>query len=419
MDRSLLKQIILEQKRDLQAKTNGVKRHRLSEIEPLISLPHIVIIMGIRRVGKSTLLRQILKKLYRDDLYYLDFEDERLIDFTAKDFNTLYETFIELYGLKTVFFLDEIQNVPDWELFVRRLHREKNKLFLTGSNAILLSSELSTKLTGRHVVIELLPFSFKEYLKISGISIHKDSLMITQDRALLKRSFNTYLEEGGMPEYLENKNPIVLQTVYENILFKDVIARYQIKAVKALRELSLFLLTNVGSPISYSNLQKMLALGSINTLKNYIHYLENAYLIFTLSQFSFSVGTQTIAHKKVYAVDTGFIKYVAFQFSKNSGKYLENVVYLELRRRYKEELYYYRTKNNLEVDFLIRQGTKIISLIQVTESLSDPKTREREIKALTQAMQELKVEKGLILTLDEKETLCSIEVIPIYEWLLQ
>lgn len=417
MKSDLLKQVLLEQKRAHKGEPLGIERHRLTEIESYVSLPHVVIIMGIRRSGKSTLLRQILKKFYGDDLYYLDFEDERLLDFTAQDFNTLYELFIELNGIKTVFFLDEIQNVSDWELFVRRMHREKNKVFITGSNAILLSSELSTKLTGRHVVIELLPFSFREYLQYAGVVVHKESLMITQDRALIKRSFNEFLEHGGMPEYLEHKNPIVLQTVYENILFKDVIARYQIKDVKALRELSLFLLSNAGTQISYTNLKDLLGLGSLNTVKNYIHYLENAYLIFTLSQFSFSVGKQTSAQKKIYAIDTGIIKHIAFQFSKNTGKHLENMVYLELRRRYKE-IYYYRTKQNLEVDFLIREGIQIRSLIQVTESLTDPKTRERELKALTQAMQELKVENGLILTLDEREQIGNIEVVPIYEWLL-
>lgn len=190
---------------------------------------------------------------------------------------------------------------------------------------------------------------------------------------------------------------------------------------KEMRELALLLLSNVGSPISYTNLKNLLNLGSLNTVKNFIHYLENAYLIFTLDKFSYSLGEQTTAQKKIYAIDNGFIKHIAFQFSKNGGKFLENVVYLELRRRY-QELFYYRTKDNLEVDFLIRKGTQVVLLIQVTQSLSNSKTKEREVFALTSAMEELKLSKALILTLDEEEIIrhnnYTIEVKPIYKWLL-
>ncbi len=422
MERSLLKQVVLEQSKSRRTESLGTERQRLQEVESYVTLDHVVIITGVRRCGKSTLLRQILHKYYGNDFYMIDFEDERLLDFSVTDFNILYEVFIELYDLKKVFFFDEVQIIPDWEMFVRRMHREKNKFFITGSNASLLSSELGTKLTGRHVVIELLPFSFREYLNYHGLAFNEESFLITQEKAKLKRSFNDYLNYGGMPEYLEHKNPVVLQSVYENILFKDVIVRYQIKAVKALRELSLFLLSNVGKLLSYSNLKNILDLGSVNTVKDFVHYLENAYLIFTLDRFSYSVGEQTTAQKKVYAIDTGLIRHIAFHFSKNMGKYLENIVYLELRRRFKE-LFYYQTKANFEVDFLVRKGTRVAWLIQVTQSLSDAKTREREVRGLTEAMHELGVSKGLILTLDEEEMVESehgtIEVMPLYKWLLE
>jgi len=309
--------------------------------------------------GKSTLMRQILKKHYEDEIYFVDFEDERFVNFTTQDFNSLYEILIELYGLKFVFFFDEIQNIEGWELFVRRIHREKNKVFITGSNASLLSSELSTRLTGRHIVVELLPFSFREYLKYHLITYNEKSFLITKEKAILKRCFNEFLENGGMPEYLEHKNPLVLQNVYENILYKDVIVRYEVKEVKAIRELTLDLLSNIGAPLSYTKMKNNLNLGSVNTVKNYIHYLENAYLIFTLDRFSFSVSQQTLLQKKVYAIDTGLVQQIAFHFSKKQGRYLENIVYLELRRRYKE-LFYYKTEDNLEVDFLVREGTKIV-----------------------------------------------------------
>lgn len=421
MDKNIIKQVLLEQESANKIASSGIQREQLALIDSLVPLSHSVIISGIRRCGKSTLMRQILRKYYENEFYFVDFEDERFVKFTTQDFNLLYEVLIELYGLKHVFFFDEIQNIEEWELFVRRIHREKNKVFVTGSNASLLSSELSTRLTGRHIVVELLPFSFREYLQYYQISYTEKSFSITQEKAILKRCFNEFLENGGMPEYLEHKNPLVLQNVYENILYKDVIVRYEVKEVKAIRELTLDLLSNIGSPLSYTKMKNNLDLGSVNTVKNYIHYLENAYLIFTLDRFSFSVSQQTLLQKKVYAIDTGLVKQIAFHFSKNQGRYLENIVYLELRRRYKE-IFYYKTEDNLEVDFLVREGTKIVLLIQVTESLRDPKTREREYKSLIKAMKELHVEKGLILTQDEEPAdlqFPEIEVAAIYQWLLK
>lgn len=420
MDRAIIKQVILEQEGAGKAVTRTIERQQLALIDSLVPLPHAVIISGVRRCGKSTLMRQILKKHYKNEIYFVDFEDERFVKFTTEDFNPLYETLIELYGLKHVFFFDEIQNIEGWELFVRRIHREKNKVFITGSNASLLSSELSTRLTGRHIVVELLPFSFREYLQYHQFTYNEKSFLITQEKAILKRYFNEFLGNGGMPEYLEHKNPLVLQNVYENILYKDVIVRYDVKEVKAIRELALDLLSNIGSPISYTKMKNNLNLGSINTVKNYIHYLENAYLIFTLDRFSYSVSQQSVLQKKVYAIDTGLAKQIAFHFSKKQGRYLENVVYLELRRRHKE-IFYYKTEDGLEVDFLVREGAKVVLLIQVTESLRDPKTRQREYKALSHAMKELQVEKGVILTEEEEiadETFPEIEVAAIYQWLL-
>lgn len=421
MNKDVIKQVVLEQENAKKSAIDGIEREQLATIDSLVPLPHAVIISGIRRCGKSTLMRQILKKHYEDDIYFVDFEDERFVNFASEDFNVLYEVLIELYGLKRAFFFDEIQNIKDWELFVSRIHREKNKVFITGSNASLLSSELSTRLTGRHIVVELLPFSFREYLQYHKITYNDKSLLITQEKAILKRYFNDFLENGGMPEYLEHKNPLVLQNVYENILYKDVIARYEIKEVKAMRELTLDLLSNIGTPLSYTKIKNNLNLGSVNTVKNYIHYLENAYLIFTLDRFSFSVSQQAQLQKKVYAIDTGLVKQIAFHFSKKTGRYLENIVYLELRRRFKD-IFYYKTEDNLEVDFLVREGSKIVLLIQVTESLKDPKTKEREYNALTRAMKELHVEKGLILTQDEElaeSEFPEIEVDAIYKWLLK
>jgi uncharacterized protein len=421
MDRALLAEVVQEQYRELQKLSTGTKRERLQDIADVLKLPHIVAITGMRRCGKSTLMLQALRLAFSEPVYYLDFEDERLINFTIEDFNLLYEIFIELFGTRKVFFFDEIQVVEQWETYIRRMYKSHHKFIISGSSAELLSSELSTKLTGRHTTIELLPFSFREYLAFTENNVDIIKPRLTLERGLLKKTFNEYLEWGGIPEYVQYKNPVILKNIYENILYKDVIIRYEIKDVKALRELSLWLLSNPGSLISYSKLKNSLQLGSVNTVKNYIHFLENAYLIFTVDKYSYSVGNQTVSQKKSYAIDTGLMEIIGFQFSKNMGKYLENVVYLQLRRN-NHTIYYYKTKNNLEVDFCLREGRKIVSLIQVTEHLQNKDTREREIRALTTAMDELDLKQGLIITLDKTETIetdgKTIRIISIVDWLL-
>jgi len=425
INRTLLTEIIHEQYRDLQSLPLGVERESLSEVLNAIALPHVVVITGMRRSGKSTLMLQASKRAFAEQVYYLDFEDERLLDFTVDDFNLLYEVFVEVFGVRKVFFFDEIQVVNNWESYVRRMYKTGNKFIISGSNADLLSSELSTKLTGRHVTIELLPFSFREYLKVSNNESVVTQPLLAVERGLLKQAFNQFSLLGGIPEYVRYQDALITKNIYENILYKDVIVRYKIKEVKALRGLSLWLLSNPGALISCGKLKNILQLGSVNTVKDYIHYLENAYLIFTLEQYAFSVATQTLAPKKVYGVDTGLMETLGFQFAKNSGKYLENIVYLELRRRYRDNhcLYYYKTKNNYEVDFCLRQGKKITQLIQVTECLDNEGTREREIRALITAMEELHLTGGLIITLDQTETLKiegkTIQCVAIANWLLQ
>jgi predicted AAA+ superfamily ATPase len=421
-DRQLLKGLILEQKKALMAEETGVPREKYAEIIEHLPLPHALVIAGLRRAGKSTLLLQLIKNQYNGDVYYFNLEDERLIGFTVQDFNTLHEVMMELYGERGVFFLDEIQNIPEWERFIRRLQNEKIKFIITGSNASLLSKELGTKLTGRHIQIELFPYSFREFLSYKKVKHTKNSFLITNERALLKKEFNSYMQFGGIPEYVNYQLPHILTTLYENILYKDIIVRYEIHAVRAFRELAIYLMSNIGTLISYTKLKNALNLGSINTVKNYVHYLENSYLFLTIDSYAYSVLQQTISQKKVYAIDTGLVHALSIQFSKNSGKHLENIVFLELRRRY-ELIFYYRTANNLEVDFIVQKDKKIVSLIQVCESLSNEKTRQRELTALTTAMNELNIKKGLILTLDESETLelpqhQTVTVMPVYQWLL-
>ncbi len=422
MNKTTLKEIIIEQTEALKKRNKGIERLKLEEVKQYIEIPHTVIIAGIRRVGKSTLLLQIMNEFYQNDCYYLNFEDERFIDFTVQDFNNLYEIFVETMGEKKVFFLDEIQNIPSWENFVRRMQDRGFKFFITGSNATLLSKELGTKLTGRYILIELLPFSFKECLSFQEIYFDRNSLFQTSEKAKLKNSFSDYLEKGGMPEYLQYQKKELLVRLYEDILYRDIIARYDIKDIKALRELALYLLSNLANLFTNNNLKKITELGSANTAKSYVEYLENSFVLFSVNLFSFSLKKQFYAPRKVYCIDNGLANSISFKFSENRGKFLENLVYLELRRR-KKEVYYYKTKNNLEIDFLIKEKNAPSALIQVAQKLDNSETKVREIKALFIALGELNLNNGLILTEDEEELLeqegKTINILPVYKWLLE
>jgi len=421
MDKNIMKEILLEQKELLKEKERGIEREELQVINRYVKVPHVVVISGLRRSGKSTLLLQIMDTYYDENVYYCNFEDERLTDFTSKDFNMLYETFLELFGESKVFFFDEIQNIKGWEMFVRRMFDSGNKIFITGSNASMLSKEIGTRLTGRYVPIELYPFNFNEYLLFNKVKIEDRSLLFTKKRATLKRHFNSYLEKGGVPEYLKYEERDTLSALYKDIIYRDIVARYEIREIKALRELSVYLLSNVGTMISYNRLKDMLGLGSPHTVKKFIEYLENTYLISTLSMFSYSVRKQIKNPRKIYAVDTGLLKIASIHFSDNLGRFLENLVLVELKRRQKE-VYYYKTDNGLEVDFVVREGTKVSEVIQVTQSLSNAKTKEREVNALFVTLKELKKKEGIILTENDEDVFTVdkkvIKVLPVYKWLL-
>ncbi|MEA3493924.1 MAG: ATP-binding protein [Candidatus Margulisiibacteriota bacterium] len=422
MDRALLKEIVLEQREVIKNKDLGIEREKLDLIEGSIKLPHAIVISGIRRVGKSTLLAQIMSKFYKYDAYYLNFEDERLMDFKVSDFNTLYEIFVELFGEKQVFFFDEIQNVKEWEAFVRRMYDRKFKFFITGSNASLLSKELGTKLTGRFVPVELFPFSFREYMRFKKYSLPDKALMLTKERGKIKRFFNGYLKEGGMPEYLKYKDLDILRRIYDDILYRDVVARYRIKEIKNLREMSLYFLSNLSALFSYNKLKQYLNLGSINTVKSFAEYLQNTYILFVINIFSFSLKQQFIAPKKIYCVDNALANAIAFKFSENRGKFLENVVFVELKRR-GSEIYYHKTAKGLEVDFLVKKGRKVEKLIQVTLGMGKTGVKERELNALLSALEELDVKEGMILTEEEEKEIKlggkKITVKPVYKWLLE
>ena len=421
MDKRVLKELMQEQYSLLWEREQGVVRECLSDISKFIKMPHIVVISGLRRCGKSTLLLQIIHSFYREPVYYFNFEDERLTDFTAEDFNNLFELNIELYGKSKVFFFDEIQNIANWEMFVRRMHDSGYKIFVTGSNASLLSREIGTRLTGRYMPIELYPFSFQEYLTFKGVVVGEESLALTTERAGIKRRFNEYLKNGGLPEYVKYRHRDIITSLYNDIIFRDIAARYDIKEIKSLRDLSIYLLSNSGTLVSFNRLKEMLGLGSVNTVKSFMEYLENSFLISTVPRFSYSIRKQIMNPKKIYGIDNGILNFASFRFSENKGKFLENLVFVELKRR-KKEIFYYKTRKGLEVDFLLKEGTRIKELIQVTQSVGREDVRNRELNALLMAMQELNVSKSYILTEDNEEEIIlnrkKIIIMPVYKWLL-
>jgi len=422
IERRILKEVIIEQRDSIENAEKWVEREALESVSDYVSLPHIVVISGMRRVGKSTLLKQIIDKFYADkSFYFIDFEDERLVDFELNDSNNLKEVFIELYGKCDTFFFDEIQNVKNWERFVRRLFDLGSKIFLTGSNASLLEREISTKLTGRYLHVELLPFSFTEYLTMKGTELTNKWHIKTEKRAEINALFNKYLVEGGMPEFIKYEKPDILERLYKDVIFRDIVARYHIKNVKSLRELALYIFSNAGSLFTFSSLKRATNIGNINSVKEYLSYLEESFLIFVIKGYNYSLKNQNLNPKKVYVIDNGLRNSIGFSFSANRGQYFENLVFLELKRR-EEEIFYYKTGNEKEIDFYVRRKKGNTLLIQVSTSLQDKKVEKREISALIEGMKELKLKESTIITEDDEKNIDTdngkIKVIPITKWLL-
>lgn len=415
-----IRSLLIEQRQEFLNTNLGTQRQKLAEISKYKNPPFPVVISGLRRAGKSTLLAQLAHQSYRKgDYFYVNFEDERFLNFTVSDFAKLHELLIELFGDRKVFLLDEIQNIAGWERFVSRMINGGYKFYITGSNASLLSKELGTKLTGRYIPIELFPFSFAEYLRFKNMPSFDIARLTTVQKGKLKKAVTDYLQKGGIAQALQYPRLPIHKTLYDDIINRDVAARYKITDTKPLRELTFYLLSNISSLVSYNKLKGLLKLGSVNTVSGYIGYLETSWLILVINRYAFSVKQQQIANKKVYCIDTGLAKSVAFSFSRDRGKFLENMVFLNLRRFYGNHIYYYKTKTDREVDFYLPE-TK--TFIQVCHSVNDPATGGREAQALVDAMAEIDKSRGYILTGDESDTVNidskAIPAYPIYEWLL-
>ena len=338
IENNLLKKVVLEQKEKIKLEKDFVIREKLKEIKRFINIRHSIIITGVRRCGKSVLLSQIMDAMH-DGYYYITFDDERLADFDLKDFDKLYEIFIELFGKNKTFFLDEVQNVNGWERWVRRMYENGFKFFITGSNARLLSRELATLLTGRHLQISLYPFSFKEFLVFNKIDLKKEDIYLTEKRGIIIKYFNEYLDKGGFPEFLKYNKIEILQEYFNDIIQKDIVERYKIKEIKQLKELARYIITNTGNLATYNQLKKITEIKSVKTIINYFDYLENAYLVFKVPYFSYSLKKQSVNPFKVFSIDTGLRNSISFKFSSDIGRLYENLAALELKRKNKE-IYY-------------------------------------------------------------------------------
>jgi len=402
ISKEILKNVIVAQREFLDSSEQGTLREKGKEIE--IEDAFALIITGVRRCGKSTLLNQLLKR--QKNGYYLNLEDPRLGGFDLSDFNKVEVIMKEIYSKGGVYFFDEIQIIPGWERFIRYLIDKKEKIVLTGSNASILSRELGTKLTGRHLSVELFPFSFKEFLSMKKevSSIH---------------SFEEYFIKGGFPEYLKKENPNVLHELLSDIVMKDIAARFGIKNTTVLNKIVIYLISNVGKEFSYNSIKKIFEIKSVKSVIDYISFFENAYLVFTLPRFSYSYKQQQVNPKKIYSIDNGFSFNNSASFSKDHGKMLENLVFLTLRRDYKD-IFYFQEKN--ECDFVIKEKDKITHIFQVCFDLNED-NKDREINGMIEALEKFDLKEGIILTYKQEDEFKvknkRIKVLPVWKWLLE
>ncbi len=396
--RRTLEEVIMSQRDELTRTSSGIHREVFDYV--ISDIPHSIIISGIRRCGKSTLLRQIMQR--SESPNYLNFEDTRLVEFESSDFGKLDSVFSDLGNKSGTYFLDEIQSVENWEIYVRSGMDKNRKFFLTGSNASLLTREIGSKLTGRHVNVELFPFSYSEYLLYKGLEAGRES-------------FERYLFTGGFPEYLKYGEEAILRELMTDIVQRDIVARYGLRDSHIIAELAFYMVTNVSREFSYNKLKDVFDLGSVNTAKSYVSYLEDSYMLFSVPNFQFSLKKRMMNPRKVYCIDNGFAKANSVSFSSDSGRMLENCVFLLLRRK-NRNIFYYKGKG--ECDFVVWNAGTITAAIQVTYELNED-NRRREIGGLVEAMDKFNLASGTIVTVDQADTLNIggkvISVVPAWE----
>lgn len=387
----------------------------------------IITLVGSRRSGKTfyfyQLIKNLLKTVSKERIIYINFEDDRILPLDFKELDNILEAYYEMYpenkNREIYVFLDEIQNITSWEIYVRRIYdKEKIKLFITGSNSKLLSGEIATSLRGRTLTFNIYPLSFIEFLKFNQVQLNKN-IFYSKERFKVKNFFGKYLIFGGFPEVVLEKNHLehkILNNYFEIMIYRDIVERFSIRNINLLKTLSKFLLTNVSNQFSvnsyYRFLKEITSVGK-ETIFEYLSYLEEINMVFLVPLFSYSLKKQQANPKKVYCIDNGLRNAVSFKFSKDEGRLAENTVFIELMRRDKD-VYYWKSKN--EVDFIIKNRNQSLTVMNVSYTND---IDEREIKGLLEFKKEFKKTKELILlTRDLEQKKQGINYIPMWKWLL-
>lgn len=422
MDTRELERVLLDQKEELEALRNKSFCHRLEESQIDLNSNLAQVVIGVRRSGKSTLCFNALEKS-KVRYAYVNLDDENLYGLTVKDMNDILQVLYSIYGNFTHLFLDEIQNIKGWHLFVNRMLRKGMHVLLTGSNSKLLSGELASHLTGRHHTIELLPFSFRDWCNYNGIAT---APLTTKNMGILMGAFDKYLRQGGFPELLiERNHTSYIDSLFHNIITQDIQKRFNVKYIDSLERLAGHLLNISPTIIVKDKLQEQFGFKSHHTLGNYLSYLAQTYLICKVSKYSTKSRERSVA-EKAYAIDVAFMnKRENALAGENLGWRLETIVYLELRRRIKkeEEDIYYFDNGNTEADFIVCNGNKATGVYQVSYNIENPKTRRREVNGAITAAKTTKCSNVYILTDHQSETIVQngikIKAMPVWEWIVR
>ena len=405
------------------------------EVAKKATTGEIVFLKGVRRSGKSTILRNHIENLIesgvsKNEILFVNLEDPRFASHLSLE---LLEEIKKAYfyyltpSKKPYIFLDEVQNIDNFEKWLLKEYElGTSHLFATGSNSKLLSREIGSALSGRYLGVQVLPLSFKEFLAFSNIVITSPYTLLTQ-KDQLEKKFEEFMNYGGFPQVVLTEDTALkeaeLKSYFDSILLRDVVARYKLDNFRSLEQLSILLLSSIANPMSVTKVSKKLGV-SFDLANRYFEYLENTFMVQTLPLFDWSLQKQFTNPRKVYSIDTGLSKRVSFEVGKRKGDLLENIVYLELKRSF-DELYYFKTKQGYEVDFLVKQRELVTHLVQVSVTLEDEKTRKRELRALVKASQELKYTKDMklmLITMDESSVEVvdgfEVEIVNVLEWLL-
>lgn len=421
MDRDKIYYVLFEQQKDFNIETAKlIPRELTPKVLSRLSLKLPIIITGVRRSGKSTLLKIIVKelRLKEKDYLYINFNDERLISFSSEDFQKIQDFLDEQnYQKKAHLLIDEIQEVNHWEKWIDRI-KEKHPLIITGSNSKLLSKEISTILTGRSINIGLYPFSFREFLQAKNIS--PDNLGLDLEKqSKVRAAFSQYLEKGGIPKSVMENDDRILSELYENIIYRDIIKRFNYRLEKPIKEISNLLLSSISKELSLRKVSETAGITNLLTTKSILDTFEKAFLFFFINKFDYSLRKQIQAPRKVYCIDNGIITKSGFRFSDDRGRLMENLVFAELKRKDKE-IYYYSGKR--ECDFITKEKTRLVEAIQVCYTL-DNENKEREINGILEAMTEFGIKTGTILTFNQEEEIKregkKILIRSIWKWLLE